>query len=148
MDGDAQQPAEAGRADGPDGQRRFVAMAVLVALDLVFGLVAIITVPFSRPSAWIPASGRAIYVLHAVLGAVLAVGSVWLLLGARGEGRVRRGAASIGLAGIALGGVGGIVAVYHPVRLLGMALMFLGSVVAGMAYLAPGLTSSSPSGLP
>ena len=43
----------------------------------------------------------------------------------------------IGLAGLALGAGGGVFAVYHASRFAGLALMFVGSLVAFFGYLLP-----------
>jgi hypothetical protein len=43
----------------------------------------------------------------------------------------------IGLAGLALGAAGGILAVYHASRFAGLALMFVGTMVAFFGYLLP-----------
>ena len=53
-----------------------------------------------------------------------------------------RAVAWIGLVGVAMAGVGGLLTVQHPLRLLGMALMFVGPMVAGFAYLIPALDRS------
>ena len=44
---------------------------------------------------------------------------------------------TIGLAGLALGAGGGILAVYHASRFAGLALMFVGTLVAFFGYLLP-----------
>lgn len=118
----------------------WVGMAALVGLDFVLGVGAIVAVPFGRASVWLPVKGRGVYLAHAVVGAVLGAGALFLLARyGSATHRITRLAAKTGVAGILVGVAGGLVAVDHPLRLVGMALMLLGSLAAGIGYLMPSL---------
>jgi len=153
-------PAEAylpGPSGGPEDPERLVgaggtgeagekvspiwaAMASLVGIDFLLGIGAIVAVPYGRASAWLPTKGEGVYLAHGVIGAILGVGALYLVVrfGSAPE-RMARLAARTGIIGIAVGVVGGILTVYHPLRLVGMALMLLGSMAAGIGYLMPSL---------
>ena len=45
----------------------------------------------------------------------------------------------LGIAGIAVGVVGGLLAVVHPLRLAGMGLMLVGGLAAAIGYFMPSL---------
>lgn len=120
--------------------RAWVAMAWLVCLDFLFGIGAIVMVPFGRPSGWLPVKGRAVYLPHAVAGALLVVGAVYLLARyGRSPHRISRLAARWGIAGIALGAIGGLLVVSHPLRLVGMGLMLVGGLISAIGYCMPSL---------
>lgn len=122
--------------------RVFVVMAALVAVDFVLGIGAIVSVPFGRASGWLPVKGRAMYVPHAVIGVLLVLGAVYLLARyGSSAARIPRLAAKTGIAGIVIGVAGGLVAVDHPIRIIGMALMLLGGLVAGIGYAMPSLAA-------
>jgi hypothetical protein len=114
----------------------WVLMMVGIALELVLGIVALVVVPLHRPNGWVPAPGRAIYLIHAVLGGVLTLVAMWLVTVTPRQ-RVVRAGIVIGLVGLALGAAGGILAVYHSSRFAGLALMFGGTLVAFFGYLIP-----------
>ena len=78
-----------------------------------------------------------VYLAHAIVGLVLTLGAVTLVLRVRGGARVLRMAGWMGGCGVAIAGAGGVLAVYHSLRLFGMALMFVGPLIAGFAYLIP-----------
>jgi hypothetical protein len=122
--------------------RVFVAMAWLVGIDFLLGIGAIVSVPFGRASGWLPAKGKAMYVPHAVVGALLVVGALYLLgrYGASAK-RICRLGARTGIAGIALGIVGGLLSVDHPLRLAGMGLMLVGGIVGSIGYAMPSLAA-------
>jgi len=120
-------------------ERRWMAMAALVAADFVLGMAALFVVPFGRSSSWFPRAGRGVYLAHAILGAALGLGALAVVAGARGAPRVRRAPAMAALGGIAAGAAGGALAAYHGARLEGAALMFVGSGIAGLAYLTAAL---------
>jgi integral membrane protein len=65
-------------------------LAAAVAVDLLVGIVALVIVPFGRPSGWVPQRGAAVYGIHATLGLFLALGAVAYLVRVRGLGRMRR----------------------------------------------------------
>ncbi len=125
----------------PAGARRiWVAMGVLVSLDFLLGIGAIAEVPFGRATEWLPAKGRGLYVPHAIVGAALGLGAVYLLARyGRSTHRIARLAARWGIAGIAVGVVGGLLAVVHPLRLAGMGLMLVGGLAAAIGYFMPSL---------
>lgn len=148
----AQQPEGTGQAaTGPEGapdgapehvDKVFVAMAWLVGLDFLLGIGAIVSVPYGRPSGWLPVKGRAIYLPHAVLGAILALGALYLFARYRASAeRIPRLAAKLGIVGIVIGVAGGFVALDHSLRLVGMALMLIGGLVAAVGYASPSLSA-------
>lgn len=132
----------AGEAAGEEEPARphpiWAVMSSLVLLDFLLGVGAILAVPFGRGTIWIPHKGQALYVSHAVLGALLGLGALYLILryGAAEERMVRL-AARTGIAGVVLGAAGGLLTVSHPLRLVGMGIMLLGSLLAGIGYLMP-----------
>jgi hypothetical protein len=112
-------------------------MLGLVGLEFVLGVAALLFVPAGRPSGWVPRHGTVVYGLHTALGALLGAGAVVLMVAARRAERPVRVAAVIGLVGVVIGGVGGVLTVDHALRLLGMALMFVGPAVAVLGYVMP-----------
>ena len=138
--GDAAGHVAGGVAEGGPVSPLWTVMAALVGLDFLLGVAAIVSVPFGRASVWLPVKGRAVYVAHGVIGAALGAGAL-VLLARYGSSahRISRLGARTGVAGILVGLAGGLLAVDHPARLAGMALMLLGSLVAGIGYLMPGL---------
>ncbi|MGH9088752.1 MAG: hypothetical protein ACRDYZ_11700 [Acidimicrobiales bacterium] len=113
----------------------WVAMSVAVGLEFAAGLAALVLVPVDRASGAFPHQGRLVYDLHGALGIALLAGAVGLILAVRRTPRLYRIAAWVGLAGIVAGGAGGLLAADHPLRVAGIALMFVGSMVGGFAYL-------------
>ena len=88
-----------------------------------------------------PAAGsrervQPIYLIHAVLGGILTLVAMWLVTVSPRQRIVRAGIV-IGLAGLVLGAAGGILAVYQASRFAGLALMFVGTLVAFFGYLLP-----------
>jgi hypothetical protein len=120
----------------------WVLMMVGIGLELAFGIAALVVVPVHRPNGWVPDAGRAVYLIHAVLGGILTLAAMWLVTVAPRQRAMRVGIV-IGLVGLALGAAGGILAVYHPSRSAGLALMFVGTLVAFFGYLIP-LIESKP----
>jgi len=118
------------------GRWVWVLMMIGIGLELVLGIAALVVVPLHRPNGWVPAPGRAIYLIHAVLGGILTLAAMWLVTVAPRQRVVRVGIV-IGLVGLALGAAGGILAVYHSSRFAGLALMFGGTLVAFFGYLIP-----------
>jgi hypothetical protein len=126
-----------------------VLLAVLVGVEFVLGIVTLVVVPIGRPTGLVPASGAVILVVHAVLGLPLAIGALALLVRSGGSSRIERLCGRIGGAGVAIAGVGGLLTVAHPARLLGLALMLAGSATAAFGYLLPTLdrlTDDAPTG--
>lgn len=140
-------PSEAGPAKGepprPAPSRSPGQLAgwlgLLLGVEFVLGIVALFFLPAGRPSGWLPAPGRAVYLAHALVGVPLAIGAVALLPAVRGASRTLKVVAWLGFTGVALAGIGGILTSSHPLRLLGMALMLVGPMVAGLGYLIPAL---------
>jgi hypothetical protein len=133
-------PAAVGHRGGaPRGWRRaaWLTMAGLVGVETVLGIAALVVVPVGRPDGYLPKSGEGVYLAHALGGMVLGIGAAGLLLLYLRSDRLSYYSAVAGLVGTAFGAGGGLLAVYHPVRPEGMALMFLGAIVAGVAYLTP-----------
>jgi integral membrane protein len=112
-------------------------LALLTGVELVLGIVALVFVPASRPSGWLPVKGASIYLPHAILGIPLAFGAVGLLARVRASARLSRLSGWIGLVGVAIAGAGGLLTVAHSLRIAGLAFMLLGTVVAGFGYLIP-----------
>jgi hypothetical protein len=117
----------------------WVTLLLAVVAEFLAGLIGMLYVPFNRPDGWLANRGEAIYLVHALLGAFLGVAAVAVALHVLRTqvDRVERIAAVSGLCGVVLGAVGGALCVSHPLRLLGMALMFVGVAVAFFGYLIP-----------
>ena len=119
--------------------RAWSAMAVLVGIEAVVGVTTIVIVPFRRTAALVPARGSTVYLVHGGLGAVLGVGAVAVLVASTAAGRTARIGAVMGALGVGIGLGGGVLAEFSATRLLGMGLMLVGVVVAGIGYLVPAL---------
>jgi integral membrane protein len=118
-------------------------LAGLLAVEFVLGIVVLILVPIGRPSGWLPKVSEPVYLLHAILGLPLTVGAVVLVGRVGGTTRLGRLSGRIGLVGVAMAGVGGVVAESHLLRLTGMVLMFIGALIAGFGYVIPTLEKLS-----
>jgi len=116
---------------------RATLLAVAVGVTFALGVGALAAVPTGRPTGWWPEQGRFVYLAHAGLGLPLALGAAWYLVRARDSTRLIRMSARIGAAGVAVAGAGGLLAVVHPLRLVGVALMLVGPLVAAFGYLVP-----------
>lgn len=112
-------------------------MGLLVALELVLGVVVIVSVPFRRPAALLPARGTWIYAAHGAVGIALGIGALAVLVLSTVAGRMGRIGAVLGAGGVAAGLVGGVLASFQATRLLGMVVMLVGVIVAGVGYLCP-----------
>lgn len=109
----------------------------LVLVDLLLGLIALFLVPEKRPSGLIPHRGAAIYLAHGVLGPLLFVGAlVMLVIGLRSGRSMLKALSIAGFIGISIGGFGGLLVADRSLRLGGIGAMFVGALVAGLAYLA------------
>lgn len=143
-----------GRASRPDASRAAVqpqlperlvrriwsTMAALAALEAALGIAVIVSVPFHRPNAVLPVRGAVwLYEAHGAIGVALALGAIGALALSHVAGRMGRIGAVMGAAGVSLGVVGGTLSSFQQSRLLGMALMLLGVVVAAVGYMAPSL---------
>ncbi len=127
-------------AEGVEGTtaRGALALVMLIGLEFVLGIAAVLSLSFDRPSGWLPARGEAVYLVHAVLGVVVALGATALVIHARRLTRIHRIVGWIGLCGVAVAGLGGILTEGQSlVRFLGMALMFVGPIIAVFGYLIP-----------
>ncbi len=123
----------------------FVALGAATGVEMVAGFVALLAVPFGRPSGLVvQGRGAATYLLHAVLGLAVAAGAVACAAACRHTERKVRAGAFGGLAGVVLGGLGGALVVDRPARLIGVGLMLVGAVVAPTAYLLPLMTEPTP----
>lgn len=120
-------------------RRIWSSMAILVALELVLGVTTIVTVPFERPNTVLPARGTLLYAAHGAVGVALGIGAVVVLLLSSVAGRMARIGAVMGGAGVLAGLAGGVCATFQSTRLLGMALMLIGVVAAGVGYMVPSL---------
>jgi hypothetical protein len=117
------------------GRWVWVGLLTGICLEFALGVACVVWVPAGRPDEWIPVQGRAVYVAHAVIGAILGIGALVSFLAAAREERTVFLGSGVGLAGLLLAAGGGMLAVYHPWRLTGMALMFGGSFVALFGFL-------------
>jgi hypothetical protein len=123
-------------------------MLIGLGLELVLGLATLLVVPFGRPDQWLPLQGRAFYLLHAVIGGLLVLGSLAILVETSGAGRIERLGSRLGLGGLVLGAGGGMLVAFHPWRLAGMALMLAGTFGAWFGYLVPLLDPNPEEGEP
>jgi hypothetical protein len=114
-------------------------MAVVVVLELVLGVAVIVSVPFRRPAAILPARGVWVYAAHGAVGIALGCGALGVLVLSSLASRIGRIGAVMGVIGVALGVAGGVFATFQQTRLLGMGVMLLGVVAAGVGYMAPSL---------
>jgi integral membrane protein len=108
-----------------------------VGLELAIGVATLFLVRPSRPSGFVPAQWPVVYVIHAVFGLPLAFGAVVLLTRVHTAPRISRLSGWIGIVGIASAGMGGLLTEPHNLRLLGIVVMFLGTVTALFGYLIP-----------
>jgi hypothetical protein len=115
----------------------WVVMMMGVGLEFGLGVAALVLIPIRRPDQWLPPQDEPLYVAHAVLGGLLALGALAILTRVLTGPRFVRLGAQIGLVGLALGAAGGTLSVWHPWRLTGVALMFAGSLVAFFGYVVP-----------
>jgi hypothetical protein len=112
-------------------------LAGLVGVEFALGIVTLVVVPTGRPSGWWPDQGRPVYLAHALVGLPLALLAVLYLARARDSTRFHRLSGWIGGTGVAVAGLGGMLAVSHPLRLVGVGLMLVGPGTAGFGYLIP-----------
>lgn len=109
----------------------------ILAVEFVLGIVTLFAVKAGRPDELVPVAGKTIYLAHGLLGLPLAVGAVALLPAVRGAGRTAKVVAWLGFAGVALAGIGGILTVWHPLRIIGIIFMLIGPLSGGVGYLIP-----------
>jgi hypothetical protein len=122
------------------------ALLVLVAAEFLLGVAAMIAVPFSRPSGWVPTKGGAVYLAHAVLGVVVVVAAVALLFRGRGAARTSLIVGWLGLVSLVVAAAGGLLTeAQSTVRFFGMAVMLIGTAFAFFSYMIPTMLTSSSS---
>lgn len=122
-------------------------LLIAVGAEFVVGLVGMLYVPFNRPNGLLVHRGETAYLIHAVLGGLLGVAAVAVAVHVSSQGsahRVDRIAATSGLCGVLIGALGGFMCAVHPLRLSGMALMFVGLSVAFFGYLIPMIDDARP----
>jgi len=123
--------------------RMATALAALIGVELVLGILALIAVPIGRPSGWSTSRGAAIYLVHSVLGILLVGGAVTLLARVWRSTRLAKLSGWIGAVGVAISSAGGLMTAMRPLRIGGMAVMFIGTLIAVFGYLIPSLEKSS-----
>lgn len=124
------------------GKAVWATLICLVSVELAVGVVALVTVPVSRPAGVLPHRGQLVYLVHAGIGVVLSAGALGVFSAVRRQiGRDVRLAATMGLVGIAAAALGGI-ATAEPgaLRIAGIGLMLAGAIVAILAYVLPLMT--------
>jgi integral membrane protein len=122
-------------------------LVVLVAAEFLVGIAAVIVIPFSRASGWVPSKGAVVYLVHAALGLVVVVGAVALVLRLRGAARTILVVGWLGLVSLVVAGTGGLLTeAQSTVRFFGMALMLIGTAFAAFAYMIPTMLASSRRG--
>jgi integral membrane protein len=112
-------------------------LLILVAIEIAFGIGAVALLPLHRATGWLPNQQRGIYLAHAALGLPVAIGGIVLLARTVRASRISRLTGWIGITGVVLAGLGGLVTASSPLRLVGMAVMLLGGVVAAFGYALP-----------
>jgi len=137
-----------GRAALAERRSVWITMIVLISIEFLLGIVALIAVPTGRTSGWVPAEGRVVYFAHTGVGLALALGAALVVLSAAHSGRLVRISGTIGAVGVALGEAGGLLTVDHGLRLLGLALMLVGGLVATMGYVMLAVEAPSERPLP
>jgi hypothetical protein len=146
---DAVAPAGTRSSPGLSNARMATFLAVIVVVDCAIGVAVLVSVPTARPSGWLPTTGQTVYLVHAILGIALTVCALAYLRRCHRSTRIMRLSGWLGGIGVAVAGVGGLLAVVHPLRLAGIAFMLTGPVVAAFGYLLPWLdriTEATPTG--
>ena len=153
---DAATPEIAPATDPPTGRdvsfdnatvRLARTLVVLVATEFLVGIAAVIVIPFSRASGWVPSKGAVVYLVHAALGVVVVVGAVALVLRLRGAARTILVVGWLGLVSLVVAGTGGLLTeAQSTVRFFGMALMLIGTAFAAFAYMIPTMLTASRRG--
>jgi hypothetical protein len=133
---------------GVPARRWAWALATLVGVEFALGIVALVFVPTGRATGWLPSDGTAIYLAHAVVGLPLALAAVMFLVSVRESTRIYLLSGWIGCIGVTVAGAGGLLSVLHPLRLVGLAFMFVGPVVAGFGFLLPAFDRLSEGAAP
>jgi hypothetical protein len=108
-----------------------------IVIEFALGIVCLALLPLGRPDQWLPARSRGVYIAHAVLGGLLTISALTILTRVFGGSKFMRLGAQVGLGGLVLATAGGMLSVWHPWRLTGMGLMFVGALVAFFGYVIP-----------
>ncbi len=136
-------PRPAGSRRAGDGgaavHRRALLLAVLVGAEFALGVATLVVVPTGRPTGWWPEEGTVVYLAHALVGLPLVILATLFLVGVRHSSGLHRVSGWVGAVGVGLAGAGGLLAVTHPLRLVGAGLMLVGPAAAGFGYLIPTL---------
>jgi len=130
---------EAGQGGERSNSVLATALLLLVAVEFAVGVAVLVSVPTDRTSGWLPMQGRSVYLAHAILGFLIAAGALTYLVRSHRSTRILRLSGWIGGTGVGVAAAGGVLAVTHPLRLVGLGLMLLGSVAAVFGYLLPAL---------
>jgi hypothetical protein len=143
----------AGAAAPPDAHgvddrtaRMAKGLAAGVGAEFVVGVVTLLLIRPSRPSGVIPSQWPSVYLVHAALGVLLAAGAIVLAVRVRDASRIARLSGWFGVVGVGVAGVGGLLTPPHALRLSGIVLMFIGTVVALFGYVFPTLEKLDRSG--
>jgi hypothetical protein len=119
--------------------RLATSLVLLLVVQLGLGIATSVFVPFGWPGGWAPPRGALFFIAHAVVGLLLVVGALVLLARTRRSTRLSRISGWTGAVGVGIAGLGGVLAVSHPLRLPGMGLMTIGLLVAAFGFLIPAL---------
>ncbi len=103
------------------------------------GIASLFRLPIGRVTGLLPHRGGPIYITHAAVGFPLGLLAMAFWLYVNQTPGLYRLMARLGVAGVAAAVTGGILAVVHPVRILGMILMLGGSLLAIFSYTIPAL---------
>jgi hypothetical protein len=115
----------------------WVVMLIGTGIEFALGVLCLVLIPVRRPDQWLPPQSKGVYIAHAVLGGLLAIGALAILMPALNGPKFVRLGGLIGLVGLVLGAGGGMLSVVHSWRLTGIGLMFAGALVAFFAYVIP-----------
>ncbi len=115
----------------------WLVMMIGIGIEFALGVACLVLVPVRRPDQWLPPQSRGLYVAHAVLGGLMAIGALAILVAVLDGPRFVRLGARVGLVGLLLAAGGGMLTVSHSWRLTGMGLMFAGALVAFFGYVIP-----------
>lgn len=129
----------------PDQQGRlhrslFVTMMLGVSAEFFVGCAELFYVPLNRPTGWLAHHGEGVYVVHALWGAALGCGALYVFskaLTTAHLAQVDRTGAVGGFLGVAGAALGGVLSYERELRVYAIALMFLGAAVAFFCYLLP-----------
>jgi NADH:ubiquinone oxidoreductase subunit K len=119
-------------------------LAALISAEFVLGFVALAFVPFGRRSGWLPEKGEAIYLAHAIFGALLVCGATVLLFRSGDCSRAVKLSGRFGFVGLLTAAAGGMLVEQQSLlRFLGMTLMLIGAALSVFGYMIPRLHTST-----